>query len=200
MLIRAVSNNDINTKSTSKILNSLGLTGTSWSSWSTTVEHTEGLGESDVALICETSDAKSFLGTEELVGIHEGDVGDAEVDLSGFGVPVDSGVLLPLEIVLVLDLVLFAQFLDLEEDISLMDMNGNEGFGLLSDEFVHVFEAHSGKLFHDSNDVFLFLLELLELFFLVLLKAFLDFVSPKSLDTEKGNLRWIGGNEVLKTH
>ena len=95
---------------------------------------------------------------------------------------------------------LLAQFLNLKEDVSLMDMNCNKCFGLLSDQFVHVFEAHSGKLFHDSNDIFLFLLEFLKLFFLVLLEAFLYFISPESLDTEKGDLRWIGSDEVLKSH
>ena len=200
MLIRAVGDDDIDTKSTSEILDSLCLTGSGWTSWSSTVVHTEGLRKSDVAFICETCDAKSFFGTEELISVHEGDVSNAKVDLSGLNIPVDSGVLLPLEVIFVLDLVLFAQFLDLEEDISLMDMNCNEGFGLLSDQFVHVLEAHCGKLFHDSNDIFLFLLEFLKLFFLVLFKAFLDFVSPESLDTKKGNLRWISCNEVLKTH
>ena len=120
--------------------------------------------------------------------------------MTGISIPVNSGVLLPFEVILILDLVLFAQFLDLEEDISLMDMNCNEGFGLLSDQFVHVLEAHCGKLFHDSNDIFLFLLEFLKLFFLVLLEAFLYFISPESLDTEKGDLRWIGSNKVLKSH
>jgi hypothetical protein len=81
-----------------------------------------------------------------------------------------------------------------------MDMNCNECLGLLSDQFVHVFEAHLGKSFHDSYNFSLFLLEFLKFFFLTFLKAFLDFVSPKSLDTEKGNLRWISCDKVLKTH
>ena len=200
VLIRAVGDDDVNTEGTSEILDCLCFTCSGWSSWSTTVVHTKSLGKSNVALICKTCDTKSFFGTEELVSIGEDDISDANVALTGVGIPVNSGVLLPFEIVLVLDLVGFAQFLDFEEDISLMDMNCDECLGLLSDQFVHVFEAHVGKLFHDSNNFSLFLLELLKLFFLTLLEAFLDFVSPKSLDTEKGNLRWIGGNEVLKTH
>jgi len=120
--------------------------------------------------------------------------------LTGVSIPVNSGVLLPFEVILVLDLVGFAQILDFVEDISLMDMNCNECLSLLSDQFVHVFEAHFGKSFHDSNNFSLFLLEFLKLFFLTFLKAFLDFVSPKSLDTEKGNLRWISSDKVLKSH
>jgi len=81
-----------------------------------------------------------------------------------------------------------------------MYMNCNECFGLLSNQFVHVFETHVGKMFHVTNDEFLILLEFLKLFFLTLFKAFLYFISPKSLDTEKSNLRWISGDKVLKTH
>ena len=95
---------------------------------------------------------------------------------------------------------LFAQVLDFKEDISLMYMNCNECLSLLSDQFVHVFETHVGKMLHDTNDEFLILLEFLKLFFLTLFKAFLYFISPKSLDTEKSNLRWISGDKVLKTH
>jgi hypothetical protein len=200
VLIRAVCDDDINTEGTSEILDCLCFTCSGWTSWSTTVVHTKSLGKGNVALICETCDTKSFFGTKELVSIGEDNISNANVALTGVGIPVDSSVLLPLEVVLVLDLVGFAQFLDFKEDISLMDMNCNECLSLLSDQFVHVFEAHVGKLFHDSDNFSLFLLELLKLFFLTLLKAFLDFVSPKSLDTKKGNLRWISSDEVFKTH
>jgi len=81
-----------------------------------------------------------------------------------------------------------------------MYMNCNECFGLLSNQFVHVFETHVGKMFHDTNDEFLILLEFLKLFFLTLFKAFLNFVCPKSLDTEKSNLRWVSCNEIMKRH
>ena len=105
---------------------------------------------------------------------------------------------MPFEIVLVFDLVLFAQLLDFEEDISLMYMNGNECLSLLSNQLVHVFETHVGEVFHDSNNISLLFLELLKLLFLTLLEAFFDLVSPKSLDTEKGNLRWVSCDEVFK--
>jgi hypothetical protein len=120
--------------------------------------------------------------------------------LSSISIPINSSVLLPFEIILVLDLVLFTQFLDFKEDISLMDMNCNHCFSLLSDQFVHVFETHVRKSFHDTKDISLFLLELLKLFFLTLFKAFFYFVSPKSLDTKKGNLRWISSDEIFKRH
>ena len=78
--------------------------------------------------------------------------------MTGLSIPVDSGVLLPLEVILILDLVLFAHVLDFEEDISLMYMNGNECLSLLSDKFVHVsIQAHLGKSAHDSNDISLLL-------------------------------------------
>lgn len=120
--------------------------------------------------------------------------------MSSISIPVNSGVLLPFEVILVLDLMLFAQVLDFKEDISLMYMNCNECLSLLSDQFVHVFETHLGKYIHESNNFSLFLFEFWELFFLTLFKAFLYFISPKSLDTEKSNLRWISGDKVLKTH
>ena len=58
--------------------------------------------------------------------------------MAGLSIPVDSGVLLPLEVILVLNLVLFAKFLNLKEDISLMYMDCNECLSLLSYKFVHV--------------------------------------------------------------
>ena len=120
--------------------------------------------------------------------------------LSSVSIPVNSSVLLPFEVILVLDLMKFAQFLNFKKDISLMYMNSNKCLGLLSDQFVHVFETHVGKCFHDSNNFSLFLLKFLKLFFLTFFKAFLYFICPKSLDTEKGNLRWISCDKVLKTH
>jgi len=200
VLIRAVGDDDINTKSTSKILDSLCFTCSGWSSWGSTIVHTESLSKSDVAFICKTSNAKSFFSTEELISIDESNVSNANIDLSRFGVPVDSCVLLPLKVILVLDLVEFAQILDLEEDISLMDMNSNKCLSLLSDKFVHVFKTHVGKSFHDSKDISLFLLELLELFFIIFLKALLNFIGPKSLDTEKGNLGLVSITEFFKWH
>ena len=43
VLIRAVGDDDENTESTSQIFDSLCLTSSCWSSWSTTIEHTECL-------------------------------------------------------------------------------------------------------------------------------------------------------------
>tara|TARA_B110000285_G_scaffold185909_1_gene211019 strand:- start:32 stop:634 length:603 start_codon:yes stop_codon:yes gene_type:complete len=200
MLIRAVCDDDINTESTSKILDCLCFTCSGWTSWSTTIVHTKSLRKGYIALIGETCDTKSFFGSEELISIHESDISNANINITSFGIPVDSGILLPFEVILILNLVLFAQFLDFKEDISLMDMNSNKCFSLLSDQFVHVFEAHLGKIFHDTKDISLFLLEFLKLFFLTLFEAFFNFVSPKSLDTKKSNLGLILGNEFFEAH
>jgi hypothetical protein len=83
--------------------------------------------------------------------------------------------------------VLLAVLLDVDEEISLMDVDGNESFSLLSDQFVHIHEAHKRKLAHDSKDVLLSLLELSKLFFLALLEAILNLLGPTHLDTQQGN-------------
>ena len=200
VLIRAVGDDDEDTEGSTEILDSLCLTGPSWSCRSTTIKHTESLGKGDVASIGKRSDTKSLLGTEELVRVGELDISDLEGNLTVLSSPGDSGVLGPGEVVSVLDLVLLAVGVDLIEDFLLMDMNGNDSLDGHSLEWVHILKTHLGELGHEVVDVLLLLVELDKSLLLGSVEAVVDFLSPEHLDTEEGDLGLIGINELSVWH
>ena len=196
MLIRAVGDDDENTKGSSKILDCLGLTSSGWTSWGSSEKHAKSLGKGDVASISKWCDTKSLLGSEELIGVDELDISDIDSAMSLFYFPVASGVSLPREIVGILNLVLSALSLDINENLHLTHMDCHDCLDSHSDLLVHVFKTHLGKLRLNVVDEFLTLVKLNDLFFVTLLKALLDFEGPEELNTKKGNLRWELEHEV----
>ena len=200
VLVRAVGDDDENTKGSTEILDSLCFTGTSWACRSTTIKHTESLRKGDVASIGKRSDTESLLGTEELIGVSELDISDLEGNFTILSSPGDSGVLGPGEIVSVLDLVLLAIGMNLIENFFLMDMNCDDCLNSHSLEWVHILKAHLGKLGHKVVDILLLLVELNKSLLLTSLEAVIDLLSPEHLDTEKRNLGLIAVDEFSVWH
>ena len=74
-LIGAVHNDNKEGKTFSKILDSLGLSSTGWSLWSTTSLHVKGVSESHVSSVSKWGDNKSSVVTLILISVLEGTVG-----------------------------------------------------------------------------------------------------------------------------
>jgi hypothetical protein len=128
VLIRAVSDDDENTKSTTKILYSFSLTGTGRSSGSTTIHHTESLRKSNVTSISEGSDTETLLSTEELILVNEFDISNCNCNCSFFNFPVAASVLEPIEVVFVLNFVSFYESNNLFELVTLVYLNRHKSF------------------------------------------------------------------------
>jgi hypothetical protein len=187
VLIRAVGDDDENTESTSQIFDSLSLTSSGWSSWSSTIEHTEGLGKGHIASISKWSDAKSLLDTEELVGVGEVDISDGHNDVLLLISVCASGVLGPLEVIGILDFVVLHELSHLTEQLHLTHMDCHKSFDFLSLELVHVFKTHCDELVHDSLLSSHLAVKFSKLLFLTFLEGLLDSVGPGNLNTEQGN-------------
>lgn len=72
--------------------------------------------------------------------------------------PVATGVLEPIEIIGVLELVSLDEGFNFKELITLIDLNRNESFDLGTDELGHVVtETHFGQLAHNALNLFTFL-------------------------------------------
>ena len=104
---------------------------------------------------------------------------------------------MPREIVGILDLVLRALLLHLEENFDLSYMDRHEGLDSHSDLLVHVLKTHLGKLLLDVVDELLLFLELSNFLLIALFEALLDVLSPEHLHTEKSDLRWVHQHELL---
>jgi hypothetical protein len=87
VLIGTVSNDDIDTKCATHILDSLGLSSTGGSSRGTTIKHTHSLSKCDVTFISERSNTESLLGTQELIRVSENNISDLDKSLRGLWVP-----------------------------------------------------------------------------------------------------------------
>ncbi len=102
MLISAIGNDDKNTQSSSEILDSLCFSSSCRSGGGSSVVHAQCLCQGDVTPIGQSSDAESFLGAQELVGIHAVPVGNGNHTVVLLLSPVNTGLFLPVEIVYVL--------------------------------------------------------------------------------------------------
>jgi len=120
--------------------------------------------------------------------------------MSIFLSPFDSSVLSPLEVIGILDSMLFGLSMDEIEDLDLMHMDCYECLNFHSLKLVKVIQAHLTELSHHSMDFFLFLLKLNNLFFLSSLKAISDLLGPNLLNTKKSNLRWERFDKLSKRH
>jgi hypothetical protein len=198
VFVRTVRDDDEDTKSSSEILHSLSLSSTGRASRGTTVKHTEGLGKSDVTSIGEGGNAKSLLGTKELIRVDELDIANLHSDVLFVVLPVKSGVLDPIEVGSVSDLVLLGILKNLTEKISLMHMDRHKGLDLGSGKSVHILQTHHGEFAHEVVHILLLSFELSDSLLLSSLKTVLDFVVPEHLDTSKSNLRLVLADELSK--
>jgi len=171
VLVGAVRHHDEDTERATQILDGLGLTCTGGSSRCATVVHSQGLGESDIAPIGERSDTETLLGSQVLVLVDELDVGDCDSDCCLFLLPVAAGVLKPVEIVLVLDLVLLDGLDDLVELVTLVDLDGDHSFDLGANHLLR----NVGVETHESQLLAHIVVILLLLFQVALLLALLAF-------------------------
>jgi hypothetical protein len=119
----------VKTKCPTKIVGSLSLTSTSWSSWCTTHGQVKCLSKSDVASISEWSDDKSTAVSDILVvilGSPVTNLGSANtllfVSYLDLILKIELELTLPLEVTLICNL-LFDEHLD---HISLVYINGND--------------------------------------------------------------------------
>ena len=203
MLTRAVSDNDEDTKSTSKILDSLGLTGSSRASRGTTVAHTEGLGKGNVTSLSESSDTKTLLSSKEFVLIGEIDISDLNDGVSIFTIlsfPVETRVLGPIEIGNIANKVAKDPLVDSPEEILLINLDSDKSLNLGTDELVRkVSTAHIGQVLHHTVNFEVLLLEHL-CSLSGALKAFSDLLGEDHLETKKGNLRLVLVDEFNKAH
>ena len=201
MLTRAVSDDDEDTEGTAKILDGLSLTRSGGSSGCTTVTHTEGLSESNVASFREGRDTESLLGTKEFVLISEIDISDRNDGLAVLAIlsaPVEARILGPVEVGNVTDATSEHVVVDSLEKILLVDLDGNEGLDLGTDELVRqVVTTHVRQIVHDAVNLGVLLLEGL-LAVTLALKALSDFLGENELDSEQGNLRLVFVDEVLE--
>jgi len=202
VLVGAVSDNDEDTEGTAQILHGFSLTGTGGTSGRTTVHHTESLGKSHVTSIGEGSNAKTFLGTEELILIEEFDISNSDSNSGLLDFPVTSSVLKPIEIELILEFITLHESDDFIEFVTLVNLNGHESLNLGTLELVKFFiQAHHSKILHDVVVVLLLLVKIRSLVGLLALgKSLLKAGSPKELDTEQSNLRLVVINEFAEGH
>lgn len=190
MLVSAVCDDDEDTESSSEILDGFSLTCSGRSCWGSSVEHGQSLGEGDVASISQGGDTESFLGSEELVRVLAVPISDGNDAVVHVLFPVDSGLFLPIKVG---DVFAF----DFHSQISLMHVDSNDGFDLLSfDGGREVFETHAGEEFHHLLDFSS--LRLHSSFFVLggSFESFSEFLSPHGLNSDQSDLRSVRLDEV----
>jgi hypothetical protein len=142
-----VGHDDENTESSTHILDGLSLTGSGRSSWSTTEVHVKSLGKSDITSICEWSNTESLFGTEELIRVVDSPVSDLDLEMFKFISPIDTDLLLPVEISNIGDFSETWLAGKIVEEIELMDLDCNQGLNFGTDKFgLTTLETHNTEM------------------------------------------------------
>jgi hypothetical protein len=104
LLWGTVGDDDEDTEGSTHILDSLGFTGTGWTSGSTTKVHVQSLSQGDVTSIGQWSNTESLLSTKELVRVIDLPVGNLNTKMLSVLFPVHSALFLPVEVLNIGDL------------------------------------------------------------------------------------------------
>jgi hypothetical protein len=94
------------------------------------------LSQSNVTSVSERGDAKTFSDSEIFISVSEVDVSDGDDGVALFTLPVDTRVLLPIEVGDSLVRVHAVHVSDFARQITLMDLDGNQSFNLGSLQLV----------------------------------------------------------------
>ena len=136
MLSRAVCDYDEDPERTAEILDSLRLTGSSWAGGGAPIAHAESLRKSDVASLSESRDTQTLLGTQKLVLVGEIDIGNAHHGIPHLFIinsPIESWVLLPIEVSDVSDPVCEDILMNSPKHFFLIDLDGKKGLYFIPD-------------------------------------------------------------------
>mmetsp|Transcript_6230 Transcript_6230/g.12946 ORF Transcript_6230/g.12946 Transcript_6230/m.12946 type:complete len:386 (+) Transcript_6230:7525-8682(+) len=153
-LVGAVLHHNADAERVAQILGRLGLSSSSRTGGGTSEEHTERLGEGDVTLVGKGCNHETLLTAKVLVLVVEVDVGDGNDAstvvaniISGIGPPVETGLLQPVEVVGVGNLLLLDEDSQLIGNVTLVDVNRNQRLYLLPvDLRAEVLQTPAGHL------------------------------------------------------
>jgi hypothetical protein len=157
------------------------------------------LSKGNIASLGESGDTETLLCTQEFILIGEVDISDANhglAILAILGSPVESRVLLPVEVSDVTNTTCKHIIVHSLKELLLIYLDGDEGLNLGSNELVgQVITAHVSQLVHDGIDFLTLGLEglrTLPLFF----EALGHLLGEDELDTEESNLRLVLVDEL----
>jgi hypothetical protein len=136
----AVGDNDLDSKGTTHVLGGFSFASTSRTSRRSSELHTECLGESDIALVCKSCNTETLFGAQILVRLPEVDVGNRNDTVIVFFKPVETGLLLPIELFEFL-----GNFDDVAEDFHQVDVDRDDCFDFLAFQTVEVSQTHTDQ-------------------------------------------------------
>mmetsp|Transcript_13743 Transcript_13743/g.31845 ORF Transcript_13743/g.31845 Transcript_13743/m.31845 type:complete len:1547 (-) Transcript_13743:4516-9156(-) len=192
-LVGAVEHHDELAEGATEILDGLGLASTGRAGGVATEEDSERLRKRDVASVGQRRDTQALLTTEVLVAVLEVDVGNGHNAVVEVAAPVETALLLPLEIGGVLDLVLH----DSVEDIALVHLDRDQGLDVGALQRRQLLGCHHHEVRQHLRDL-LVRISHDELVRLGLGQGVLGVAGPLELHAEQADLRRVLLHEVLQ--